>query len=156
VELVVAHDPPPSDTLHEIVSLEQPLCAVMRPDHPLASRTSMRLADCQRHPIALCTDAFGSRRLIDQLAGKMHLSMQVIFEANSMETLKNFVRTSQAICFQSQIGTLKETRHDNLVAIPLIDRELQGRLVMGARAGRTLPVAATGFIQDLKTALEDA
>ena len=40
-DLLLAHDPPSSDQLNVIETIKQPLCAMMRPDHPLAKRTSL-------------------------------------------------------------------------------------------------------------------
>lgn len=154
VELVVAHDPPASRQVRALASIAQPLLALMRPDHPLAARASLRLADCQRYPLAMGAGTFGSRRLIDDLAERAKLSLQIVFEANTVEALKSFALAANVICFQFEAGTLRETRRGELVALPLRDRELaSGRLVMAARQGRTLPVAASTFAQFLQEAL---
>lgn len=156
VEMMVAHDPPPSAALQELASVPQPLCAMMRPDHPLAGRGSLRLADCQRYTIAMGPENFGSRRLIDMAAARAHLSLRVMLEANAIETLKSLVRSSDAICFQFKAGTQREAKRGDLVSIPLSDRELvKGRLVLAVRQGRALPVAASSFVQVLKQALEN-
>jgi len=155
VELVVAHDPPAAEGLEIIASVPQPLCVMMRPDHPLAGQESVRLADCERYPIALGAESFGSRRLIDRLAAKLRLSLRVSLEANSVETLKFFALTTNALCFQFRVGTARDVGRGDLVAIPLADRDLAGgKLVMAARAGRALPVATSSFAQALKAALE--
>ena len=65
VELVVAHDPPPQPQVKLLADMAQPLHVMMRPGHPLASRRSLRLADCQAYPVALGDASFGSRRLLD-------------------------------------------------------------------------------------------
>ena len=62
VELVMVHDPQPSDALRVLAALPQPLCAMLRPDHPLADRPGLRLADCADYPVALGDASFGSRR----------------------------------------------------------------------------------------------
>lgn len=155
VELVVAHDPPEAEGLQVIVSVPQPLCVMMRPDHPLAGNDSIRLADCERYPIALGAESFGSRRLIDRLALKLRLSLRVTLEANSVETLKFFALTTDALCFQFRVGTARDVARGELVAVPLADRDLAGgKLVMAARAGRSLPAATSSFAQVLKSALE--
>ncbi len=58
VDLMLAHDPPLSPILHEICATEQVLCVMMRPDHPLAERKSIRLADCLPYPVALGAHGF--------------------------------------------------------------------------------------------------
>lgn len=154
VELIVAHDPPVSEGLQELASVSQPLCAMMRPDHPLAGKASIRLADCQHYGVAMGAENFGSRRLIDEQAARTRLKLRITLEANTVETLKSFALATNAICFQFRIGTAREVKRGDLVSVPLADRELAGgRLVMAVRAGRALPVATVSFAESLKAAL---
>ncbi|WP_420998086.1 LysR family transcriptional regulator [Cupriavidus sp. 30B13] len=153
-DLLLAHDPPPTPFLHELSVSAQPFCAMMRPDHPLAGRRSLRLSDCQPYPVALGPESFGSRQLIEAICARNRLSLRVMLEATTVETLKSFSRQTGAISFQFQAGTLRETRQGTLTAIPLSDPELcAGRLVLGARKGRILPPAAAAFSEHLKAAL---
>lgn len=153
-DLLLAHDPPNSDLLNVISSIEQPLCAMMRPGHPLAARKTLRLADCQPFPVALGPETFGSRRLIDTMLTKSRLSLNVAMEANAVQTQKIIASDTDMICFQYQLGTLRDVEKGELVAIPLIDRDLvKGRIVLASRAGRMLPIAAASYVETLKTAL---
>jgi DNA-binding transcriptional LysR family regulator len=154
VDLVLAHDPPPSEALKVIASMRQPLCAMMRPDHPLAGAASLRLSDCQGHVVTLGDPAFNSRRMIDAVLARGRLRLDVALEANAMQTMKEFTLATGAISFQFQIGTLREVRHGELVAIPLSDRTLaQNRLVLACRTSRMLPIAALSFSETLSAAL---
>jgi DNA-binding transcriptional LysR family regulator len=153
-DVLLAHDIPPSAQLNEIASIEQPLYVLMRPDHPLADRPRLRLADCQPHRIALGAATFGSRRLIDALAARTRLALNIVFEASTVQALKVYAEETGAICFQFEIGTRRDARAGTLVAIPLIDRELtRSRLVLASRAGRMLPIASIGFAEQLKASL---
>jgi DNA-binding transcriptional LysR family regulator len=153
-DLLLAHDIAPTPQLTEIAGIEQPLYALMRPDHALATRARLRLADCQPYRLALGAATFGSRRLIDALAARLRLTLNVVFEASTVEALKIYAEETGAICFQFEIGTRREARAGHLVAVPLIDRELtRSRLVLASRAGRMLPIASIGFAEQLKAAL---
>lgn len=153
-DLLLAHDPPPSPFLHELAVSSQPFCAMMRPDHPLAGRNSLRLADCQPYPVALGPESFGSRRLIEAICARNRLNLRVMLEASTVEMLKGFARQTGAICFQFYAGTLRETRQGTLVSVPMTDPELSaGRLVLGTRKGRALPPAAAAFAEHLKAAM---
>lgn len=153
-DLLLAHDPPASPLLQELAVAPQPFCAMMRPDHPLAARRSLRLADCAAFPVALGPPTFASRRLIEAIAARNRLHLSVMLEATTVETLKGFVRQTDAICFQFHAGTLRETRQGTLTAVPLSDPELAlGRLVLATRKGRALPPAAAAFAEHLKTAI---
>jgi DNA-binding transcriptional LysR family regulator len=153
-DLLLAHDPPSSDLLNVIESIKQPLCAMMRPGHPLAARKTLRFADCQPYPVALGTETFGSRRLINTLLARTRMSLKVAMEASAVQPQKVFARDTDAICFQYQIGTLRDARDGELVAIPLTDPDLlKGRLVLASRAGRMLPIPAASFVETLKAVL---
>jgi DNA-binding transcriptional LysR family regulator len=152
-DLLLAHDPPSSDLLNVIETVKQPLCAMMRPGHALAGRKSLRLADCQPYSVALGAETFGSRRLINTVLVKSRLALKVAMETSAVQPQKVFARDTDAICFQYQIGTLRDVRYGELVAIPLTDPDLcKGRLVLGSRAGRILPIPAASFVETLKAA----
>lgn len=156
VELVLVHDPAPSDELRVISRLHQPLCAMLRPDHPLAGRESLRLADCQPYPVALGDRSFGSRRLLDAVLARARLPMRPLIEASTVQLLKEFTRQTGAISFQFQIGTLQDARRGELVSIPLVDPALSGsELVLAVRDSRRLPIATLSFLELLVSRLAE-
>ena len=153
---VLVHDPEPSDDLRVISRLHQPLCAMVRPDHPLAERESLRLAECQHYPVALGDRSFGSRRLLDTVMDRSRLFLQRQIEASTVQLLKEFTRQTGAISFQFQIGTLQEARRGELVSIPLTDPALsRSELVLAVRQGRRLPIATMSFIDLLVSRLAE-
>lgn len=148
VELVLVHDPAPRDDLQVISRLHQPLCAMVRPDHPLAGRTSLRLAECQPYAVALGDHSFGSRRLLDAVMARSRIAMRPMIEASTVQLLKEFTRQTGAISFQFEIGTLQEKRSGELVSIPLVDAALgRSELVLAVREGRRLPSATLSFVE---------
>lgn len=150
VDLVLVHDPQPLESLRVVTALPQPLCAMLRPDHPLAGRESLRLADCQDYTVALGDRSFGSRRLIDAVTARSRLTLKVALEASTVQTLKEFTRATGAISFQFQIGTLREARLGELRSIPLSDPAFsQSQLVLATRVGRVLPIAGLSFLETL-------
>lgn len=154
VDLVLVHDPLPNDQIKVLASQRQPLCAMVRPGHPLASQSALRLTDCQKYPIALGNQTFGSRQLIDAIVARSSISLKVVLEASSVQALKEFSRQTDAVSFQYQIGTRREVGRGELVAIPLVDRSLaQTRLVLAARTGRMMPIASQSFANLLEQTL---
>jgi len=156
VELVMVHDPQPSEGLRVLAALPQPLCAMLRPDHPLAASPSLRLADCAGYPLALGDASFGSRRLIAAVSAQSRIALKVALEASTVQALKEFTLHSGAISFQFEIGTRREARRGELVSIPLRDRAFAGsQLVLGTRADRVLPIATMSFLEGLTAQLAD-
>jgi DNA-binding transcriptional LysR family regulator len=156
VELILVHDPAPLEALRTISAIAQPLCAMLRPDHPLAARETLRLADCQGFPVALGDRSFGSRRLLDDVTALSRIALRVVLEASTVQTLKEFTRLTGAISFQFRIGTLNEARRGDLVSIPLTDRAfMHSQLVLLARNGRMLPIATLSFMETLVNRLSE-
>lgn len=157
VELVVAHDPPAGPQVKMLADMAQPLHVMMRPGHALASRKTLRLADCEAYPVALGDASFGSRRLLDAHIARSRIRLRTVAESGSVETIKAFARHGDALCFQFEAGTRRDTALGELVSVPLTDAGLAGsRLQLVARAGRTLPIAALTFAEALKVALFNA
>lgn len=150
-ELFLGHNPPNSPDLSTLAIIKQSICAMMPPDHPLAGRSKLRLADCQPYPVALGNASFGSRYMIDQVIKRLHLTLDVRLKSSTVQSLKVFARHTGAICFQFEIGTRRDVERGELVAIPLSDPELsRGNLVLASRAGRKLSLPALSFAEALK------
>ncbi|MCS6766816.1 MAG: LysR family transcriptional regulator [Candidatus Protistobacter heckmanni] len=153
-DLLLAHDPPQSEALERLAEIRQPLCAILRANHPLAARQSLRLADCAPYPVALGEESFGGRKLIEQALLKSRFKLDVALVASSVETMKAYTRETGAISFQFALGAAGPER--GLVCVPLSDRALaNSRLVLAARRGRSLPIAAQSFAESLRQALRE-
>ena len=151
VDLILVHDPQPNDQLKVLASQRQPLCALVRPGHPLAAQPTLRLTDCQKYAVALGNQTFGSRQLIDAIVARSSISLKVVMEASSVQALKEFSRQTDAVSFQYLIGTRREVERGELVAIPLVDRSVaQTRFVLAVRTGRMLPIASQSFASMLE------
>lgn len=156
-DLILAHDPPASDALNEIITIPQALCVMMREDHPLASRGRIKLADLENFPVAIGEPSFFSRQAVDVVLRKSKLSLRIAMEASSVRPMKVFARETGGICFQFEIGTRRDVRAGEMVAIKLADRDLaKSRLVLASRVGRSLPIPAASFVETLKAALRRA
>jgi DNA-binding transcriptional LysR family regulator len=156
-DLILAHDPPPSDALNEILTIPQALCVMMREDHPLANRGRLRLADLQNFPVAIGEPSFFSRQAVDVVLRKSKLTLRIAMEASSVRPMKVFARETGGICFQFEIGTRRDVRAGEMIAVKLADRDLaRSRLVLASRVGRSLPIPAASFVETLKSALRHA
>ena len=154
VDVVLVHDPLPCDQLKVLASVRQPLCAMVRLGHPLAALPALRLTDCQKYPVALGNQSFGSRQLIDAIVARSSISLKIVMQASTVLSLQEFSRQTDAVSFQYQIGTRRAVQRGELVAIPLVDRSLaQTRLVLAVRTGRTLPIASQSFAALLEQTL---
>jgi DNA-binding transcriptional LysR family regulator len=148
-DLILTHDPMDRPHLSVIASVLQPLCAMVAPEHPLAGRTSMRIAECAPYPIAMPDTSLAARTLIDRVLLRSSFKPEPVLVSNSIELTKTFARHNQAICFQFRIAGRDDP--SGMRAIPLTDPGLgQAALALAARRNRVLPVASAAFAQLLE------
>jgi DNA-binding transcriptional LysR family regulator len=145
-----AFNPPPDRGFAVVAEASQNLQALMARKHPLAGREKLRLSDCLLYPILMGDESLGGRRLLDSATDGSSLSLSPVVTGNSVAVMQTVAARSQAICFQIEIGAATTP---GLVSIPLVDRALRGRLVLGTSRNRPLPVAAAVFLESLKTDL---
>jgi len=91
VELALIYRPEIWSSLKVIASVPQRLMAILRPDHPLAQKKTLRLSDCADHPLALPDHSQGSRRMLEAVAAKRYLTLNMQAESNSFEMLRGLV-----------------------------------------------------------------
>ena len=151
-EIGFAFNPPPERHLRVIKETKQTLHAVMKRGHPLATRNTLRLADCLQFPILVGDESLGGRHLLDAAAESASVELRPLAVGNSISVMRMVASLSDAICFQIEIGTVSDP---SLVAIPLGDAQLCGRLVLNVRRDRQLPVVAAIFLEDLANCLSD-
>lgn len=137
-----------------VLQAEQVLHVVVARDHPLARHDSVRLRDCLRYPLALPTPAFGGRQMLEAAMARSSMPRNVMVESDSFEFLKSVVAQSQAVMVQIPIGTPTDPG-DQIVSRPLDARDVpHGVLSVLQLRGRTLPVAAARFMDQIVRALE--
>ncbi|WP_061933372.1 LysR family transcriptional regulator [Aureimonas sp. AU22] len=154
-DVVLIFRPRRSAELQPIVTIGQRLHAVMASDHPLTRFASIRLRDCAPYPIALADRSFGSRRIIDGILSTSSFALSVDFESDSFEMLRNLARSGEVITFQIEVGSEVSWLEPGLVSIPVADADpTHGPLVLGQLRGRTLPVAAAKFVEQVARRLD--
>lgn len=154
-DLALVFEPVLLAEVQPLVTVRQPVHAVMAPDHPLAKRDVLRLRDCLRYPYGLPTAPYGVRRLMDQAAALKGLPLAPMVESDSFEFLRHHASREQLITFQIPVGIEPPRAADDLISLPLDDRDVPaGTLLLGQLRHRALPVASARFADQLLTALQ--
>ena len=79
-----------------------------------------------------------------------------IVESNSFEYLKAHVAATDAITFQIRIGGPERGDEQGLVSREIDIRDVtEGTLFLGQKRNRTLPVAASRFVEQITKALSE-
>jgi DNA-binding transcriptional LysR family regulator len=153
VDLILTHDAPERPDVTTIASVHQPFCALVAPDHPLASRTSIALRDCVGYRVAMPDTTLAARTLMDLALMSASFKLEPALVSNSVEMTRTFARYNHAICFQFRIAGNPDP--SGMVAIPLTDPPFErGRLLLAVRRNRVLPVAAGAFAALLEEVFE--
>ncbi len=151
VDIGYAFNPRADASFIAVAERVKSLHAFVARDHPLSDRKQLRLSDCSSFPVLFGDTSLGGRHLLDAAAEDASLSLRPGVTANSIEVLKVIASKSQGICFQLNIDAEEEL---GLIAIPLSDHRLRGRLVIGVKKKRQLPGAAAVFLERMKADLE--
>jgi DNA-binding transcriptional LysR family regulator len=133
-----------------IMTVRQPVCAVMNANHPLAKQDSVRLRECQQYPLALPMAPFGVRSLLDAGAARLGIDLEPLIQSDSFEFLTAFSQSKDIITFQIPIGLPMGGDLIKRKIVPLDPRDARpGLLYLGQLRDRTLPVAAARFADQI-------
>ncbi len=153
VDMILTHELLQHPGCVTLAAARHPLCAFVAPHHPLAQQATTTLGDCSLYPCALPDRTLAARRLLDLALEQASVRITPAIESNSVETLKAFARLGESVCFSFHLGNTAETT--GLVALELRNPHCaDARLFLAARRGRTLPVVAAMFAEQLKVELE--
>jgi len=137
-----------------VFDLPQTINAVMSADHPLAQKSTLRLRHCLENMHVAPTPGLGVRDLLDVSARRLGLELQPVVETESFELMRHYVLYEKVLGFQIPIG-MRNHERDGMVMRPLAITDVPvGHLLLGYLRGRTLPVAAARFAQQLSSRLE--
>lgn len=139
-------DPPATSSLTVAYQQDLPIGALMAPNHPLAGKTNLTLAECLKYPLALPAEGLSLRTRIDAVRNQIHGSSRTYVEANSLRLMRALAREDQVIGFQTQIGAEEDIKLGRLVFRPLADRPLrEDRLCVITSSLRALALAPGMF-----------
>ncbi|SBW06439.1 Transcriptional regulator, LysR family [uncultured Alphaproteobacteria bacterium] len=132
-----------------------PILALMRADHPLAQRKSLRLAELAAHPLALPDKDTTIRQLLDISAAAEAIPIEPALTSNYMGALRNFSRFGGGVSLTSRLSVSLRFAEDGMVLVPIADPGMHvRRMELQTMAERTLPHAAQGFLAHLAQTIE--
>lgn len=151
-DIALVLQPPAVPEFQPLVIVHEPLCALMRRDHPLTGKGTLRLRDCLRFPVAMPGSSLAIRHLLQAAIVRAGLPVNTVVESDSFEVLRSYAGRDDVISFQIRAGLPKGI--DNLVARTIDHRDLPAaQLVLGQLRGRALSVATAKFVDQLAGSL---
>ena len=118
VDFVLAFKPNESyDDIESQILFDDRLSVILRNDHPLAGRSSLRMEDLQRQKIALPAKGLQARNALDKSIDIVGQNLNICIELNEINILLDIVQSSQVLTILSE-ATIYHHK-DRLKAIPL-------------------------------------
>ena len=118
VDFVLAFKPNESyDDIESQILFDDRLSVILRNDHPLAGRSSIRMEDLQRQKIALPAKGLQARNALDKSIDIVGQNLNICIELNEINILLDIVQSSHVLTILSE-ATIYHHK-DRLKAIPL-------------------------------------
>lgn len=156
-DLGFAFNVPKSAQFDVLGSLDTRLGAVVSPEHPLASMSSVPLAFCAPYPLIFPDTSMLIHGLISEAFSGAGVEVEPTFLTNSIEAMKWLAAAGNAIAFLTRFDIAQEHRSGQLAYLPLRDGA-KGRNVLSLiqREKRNPGLAASMFAQEILRALRIA
>ncbi len=142
---------PQRDPKLEIVPLRKDrLVLVTHPDHPLARRSTVKLADIAGHKFISFASDIPTRKAIDKILRDDLIEVQHVMEFDNIETVKRAVEIDAGIAIIPYGTILQEVSKSTLSALELEGGEFFRPLAAIHKKNRVLSPAMKQFLAILK------
>jgi DNA-binding transcriptional LysR family regulator len=142
---------PSRDPKLEIVPLRRDrLVLVAHPDHALARRNSIKLADIAGHKLISFASDIPTRKAIDKILREEMIEVQHAMEFDNIETVKRAVEIDAGVAILPHGTILQEVSKNTLCAVPIEGGEFYRPLAAIHKKNRVLSPAMKQFISILK------
>lgn len=128
--------------------------ALMPPDHPLAVRSAVTLAELVAQPFALPARGLSLRAALEPALVRLGRIARPRLESDSLRHMASLAVRGQVIAFQTAVGIERELAERSVVLVPLSDPDVDSdRLTVLIGTGRTPSLAIAVFNEHLKVAV---
>ncbi len=143
-----------SVAVHVEFSMSAPVCAMLRPSHPLAKKRSLAFDDLFDYPVAVLERGTTVRQLIDWCCSLRGRHLEPLFTSNNSSAMHQFAAMTGAITLGSAIALQGAEGAPSLMAKRIDEPLLSERyLQVTTMKGRILPAPISQFLAVLKAAL---
>lgn len=152
-DIALAYNLENNPRLSTFLRSEFRLGAVMAPDHPLAHRTLLRIAECFDYPMIIADPSMSIRDVLESFAD-LDYDLSLAIETNSIGLMKRLAQTKPNITFLNSVDVGEELRAGVLKVVPV--REIDSKpqvLSLVHRAKGPLESAANLLASAIKAAI---
>ena len=124
-----------------------PVVAILPPQHPLARKRRVSLAELTRYPLALPPAETAVRQVVDMACARQELALDPVLVSNHAQTLLKFVQHSNGVSVSSEVSVRHLVASGELIAKPISDAGMDLRdIEVQTLAERTLQPATEAFL----------
>ncbi len=115
----------PHPDVRIIAEKPSPFGFIVPTNHPLASRSYVKIKDCVDYPLVRTIDARGRTSIVDQEIPVNLSSLSTIFYTNSLLMAKRVISQGIGIGLYTKIGFMRDIREGKLAFVPLAESMLK-------------------------------
>lgn len=150
VDLGLGLNIPALPGIRSLANFDVPLGAVFSPNHPLASKSVVSLADLVEEKLVLALPGTSLRDAINLALSPLTMTVEPLLETNSTEMMRTLLRQGSFVSILNPLDVLMDCRNGDLVYRPLSDTHIRPQpMKLLARARATLDAATSIFVEFL-------
>jgi DNA-binding transcriptional LysR family regulator len=148
IEVAMIYNPPVRAAIRIAAQTQKPTSIMVRADHPLAKKSSIRLAECAPYPLVMPEYGTRPRELYDEMLGKAQVQPSWIVTTTSYEMLRAVAGAGLGAAIISDYLVSRDKVRD-IVLVPIRDCP-PSVVACCTRTGRELSVAASAFVERVR------
>ena len=141
---------PVDNELESFPVLRDKLVLIVHPEHPLATRESVKVEDLGHESFLAHNVKTGSRYRVTETFAQHHTPLNITLELATIETIKRFVQLKIGVAFVPRMCVEEELERGTLRSIPVEDLVYERTLFATYRNGVELSDAAAAFLKILR------
>ena len=153
-DIALVFEPEPFQEFQKIMEVSQPIRAVLKQSHPLSSKKQLRLSECIQFPMAMPSSSNSVRHLVEQSALRLNQNLNIVIESDIQTLLIRSLDDNETLSFQIPIYEDNKNTTGSYSYVDISHNDITpGNLQVGYLKGRTLPVAAARFLEQIREEL---
>ncbi len=157
IDLALAFNPRPHPDVTFAVRHHAQTCILVRRNHPLAKRRTVRLSDCAGYDLVMPDESLALRATLDTVFAQADVTPRTVLTTNSYEVMLSAAESGLGIAILSQQLFRTKTAKSSMVFIPLRDAGIPAQVVACCvRKGRPLSTASHAMVGAIEKALAEA
>ena len=150
-DLVLMGKPPPGLGVDARAFMENPLIVIANPQHPLAGRQKIPIAEIESEPFVMREPGSGTRTAMQRVFDKYGVTLTPGVQLSSNETIKQSVEAGLGLAVVSAHTVELELAAGRLISLDLQHFPIMRKWYVAYRKGKRLSPTATVFVEFVLT-----